>query len=365
MDTNNKDNKNSYNCIDIDNIDDDLKKKIESTKFVYIVALAGVGKTFSGDYLEAVRGWKHIDGDIPFKQVSNPEWLDARQQLMRDGDYAGRGNDAEWVQHESFKAYTNIMVGLTLGGAICSDKVVLTHASYTSEQRRYCKEQLERAGAKEVSTVFLHCDFDAHMETMWKRTNRWANQGGTTVEEVMAGIGFPGVDGFESFVEIQKYMMCFWDEPDDESDQPYTRVDVTAKDVTVLDGLDAALGIIDGENENSGRGRRNFSYPELVQAIWTVDEKRNQAWFDALNASTEDQEEQELARREPQKLAARRTSLLQADKLLSTYRPQDFHFDVGVSTTSSRRLSMPAVALSAPSSGRRRASFITTGKFVE
>jgi hypothetical protein len=140
---------------------------------------------------------------------------------------------------------------------------------------------------------------------------------------------------------------------------------VTAKDVTVLDGLDAALGIIDGENENSGRGRRNFSYPELVQAIWTVDEKRNQAWFDALNASTEDQEEQELARREPQKLAARRTSLLQADKLLSTYRPQDFHFDVGVSTTSSRRLSMPAVALSAPSSGRRRASFITTGKFVE
>jgi hypothetical protein len=426
---------NFHNCIDTDDIDADLQQKIASTTFVYIVALAGVGKTFAGDYLEAVRGWKHIDGDIPFKQSSNPQWLDARQQLMRSGPYAERAGDAEWVQQESFKAYTDILVGLTLGG--CADnaasaasnnasnnasnhnKVVLTHASYTVEQRKYCKEQLLNAGAKKVETIFLHCEFDAHMETVWKRTNRWADQGGTTVEEVMEGIGLPGIQNFESFVEVQKYMMCFWDDPDEASDAPYVTVDVTAKDVTVLDGLDAALGIVEnddgdgdgdgdnndnddgdnGDNEyensndngngdnknnntnnnNSGPGRKNLSYPELVQKIQKVDELRDQAWFDALNAATEDKDEQELARNEPRKLAARRTSLFQADKILSNVRDFDFGFDLDVDLSSSaspstststssrgsRRLSMPAVALSASSNGRRRASFITTGKFTE
>ena len=47
--------------------DDEHKKKIESTKFVYMAAKAGVGKSFSGDYLEAIRGWKHVDGDFPAK----------------------------------------------------------------------------------------------------------------------------------------------------------------------------------------------------------------------------------------------------------------------------------------------------------
>lgn len=43
-------------------ITEDHRKKIESTQFVFVVAMSAVGKTFIGDYLEAIQGWKHVDG---------------------------------------------------------------------------------------------------------------------------------------------------------------------------------------------------------------------------------------------------------------------------------------------------------------
>ena len=43
-------------------ITEDHRKKIESTQFVFVHAKSAVGKTFTGDYLEAIQRWTHIDG---------------------------------------------------------------------------------------------------------------------------------------------------------------------------------------------------------------------------------------------------------------------------------------------------------------
>ena len=332
------------------NIDEDLKKKIESTKFVYLVAKAGTGKTFSGDYLEVVRGWKHIDGDIPVKQQSsNPEWKDAWDQMftlfmteknangpMVNREYFDQKDD-EWIHNECFKAYMKILADLTLEGARDSETVVMSHASYLIPQRIFLTQLLKDAGAKDVSTVFLHTDFDAHMQALWKRTTRQAEQMGKTIEEYGELMGVPNFD-FDKFVEFQKLSYDVWEEPD-ESEQPYKVVDNTAKDVTVFDALDEAFGI----DKNTSRG--DLSYEEQILKIQAIDKKRDEAMIDGIQSKLERNAEEEMAEKEPEKLAARRSSLIELDKL-----------------TSSLHLSGRSSVLSSSS---RRASFIKTGRFEE
>jgi len=294
----------------MDNIDEDLKKKIESTKFVYMVAKSGVGKTFSGDYLEAIRGWKHIDGDIILKgSESNSEYKDATEQMISwiEDRMAVAAQGEELVDTGGWKTYFKIMARLTLEGARDSDTVVITHATSHRFRRDGLRQHLIDAGAKDVSTVFLHCDFDAHMQALWKRYNRLADQGGITIEEHFKSFDMPGIVDFDSFVEQHKHFV--FEEPD-ESEQPYKMVDVTAKDVTTLDGLDEAFGI---ENNKS---RGDGTYDEMAQKIMAVDKKRDQDWMDSKHKAIEDSE----AEKEPKKLNARRSMLLQADMYNSIRR---------------------------------------------
>ena len=38
------------------------QERIASVKIVYVVALSGCGKSFTGDYLGVMHGFKHVDG---------------------------------------------------------------------------------------------------------------------------------------------------------------------------------------------------------------------------------------------------------------------------------------------------------------
>jgi len=279
-------------------IDEDFKKKIESTKFVYMVARSGVGKTFNGDYLQTIRGWKHIDGDGPMKQADGPnsKFKVAHDQMI--GDWKEKLDQGEeWVDTGAWKVYTKELARLMLEGARDSDTVVMTHATYLRQQRTGLRQYLIDAGAKDVSTVFLHCDFDGHMQAIWKRTNCQAEQAGLTIEELGKAHGYPEVVDFDSFVKSQKIMHDFFDKPD-ESEQPYKMVDVTAKDVTVWDSLDEAFGI----EKNKSRG--DLTYDEMIQKIQAIDAKRDQASMDRLHKQAMEDSEtseavKEMAKKEP------------------------------------------------------------------
>ena len=126
-------------------------------------------------------------------------------------------------------------------------------------------------------------------------------------------------------------------------------MDVTAKDVTVLDGLDEAFGIDKTKRRGSGE---DLSYDELAAIIRAVDVKRDQVWMDSNpfpGSEDMDSAEQEMAEKEPKKLAARRSSLIEMDKLESSIR------------LSGRRRSSVVLL----NSSRRRSSFIKTGRFEE
>jgi len=318
------------------NINDEHKRKIESTKFIFCAAKSGVGKSFFGDYLEAIRGWKHVDGDIPYKHAdSSPAYMDMVDQWAGRGEYAEKSK--EWKLNEGWKPLVKELTRLTLEAAKESDKVVLTWIAFSPSQRLFVRQQLVDAGAKDVSMVFLECDVDAHMKAAWARSLKQAEQAGTTVEILLKeNYHFPGIVDFEAFVEFHKLFDVLFAKPHD-SEKPFKVVNNTAKDMTVLDKYDMVAGIQDED-------RGNLSYDELIEIIKKVDVKRDKEWIDSKAKSSE---EKEFAEKEPEKYAARRSSLLEADKLIAIHR---------LSSPSNTRDSQS-------STSSRRQSFLLTGNF--
>jgi hypothetical protein len=344
-------------------IDNELKKKIETTKFVFLVARPGTGKTFSGDYLESVRGWKHIDGDIPVKQMAtNPEWFEASSKMFGFGEYEGKTDFFDGILDHS-KAYFDILARLTLEAARESNTVVMTHATYFRVVRDYFRKLLVDGGAKDVSTVFLKCDPEPHAKALWERINRQARDSGiplsTLLEMWGAKLNEETLEDFTRwFIEKSTVYSAF--EEVEEAEQPYTLINNTAKDATVLDRLDEVFGI------DPNKPRCEGTYEEMIEAIKAVDAKRDEAMyefqrelFEAEAEKNNDEEAkaelEEMAKTEPKKLAARRSSLLDAAKAGSLRRMSSLSKS-GESGRSSTRGSLLLA-------GKRRSSFLVLGKF--
>lgn len=343
-------------------IDEDHKKKIESTQFVYVVAPSGVGKSFTGDYLEAIQGWKHIDGDCIMKNKHlNEHWknLFAKQDKLMDGK-SGEEQMAMAVKEEFYQPMVFEHARLLLEGAKESSKVVLTNFTFFEPHRLLLRKYLTEAGVKEehFTMMFLHCDRDVHNNGAWKRWNFQAECAGCSIEDLFkTAFEMEGIVDFDSFVTIFQdgMSMKFYQDPQ-ESERPYMLVDVTARDITVLDKYDKTLGL-----ENSCR--KDLTYDEMVKRIKTVDQERDKIWGEGLAASKDATEkEKELALKEPKKYVARRSSLFEAEKL-DTIRCMSAITLISDNDGNSRRYSAASEASS--NSKARRVSFIETGKSVE
>lgn len=310
--------------------DDDHRKKIESTRFIFLVAPPGTGKSFSGDYLELFCGWKHVDGDTPLKTPNKtPKYQDLTDRTFQSGPYEGM--DREFFRTEGLKPYMEEIARLTLEAARESDKVVLSWACMFKPMRSYLRQILADAGAN-VTMIVLQCDFVAHMNALWKRHCRQAEQAGITIAELIGGI--TNVDDFIEFEKSGKGWYAGWESIDD-SEEPFVIVDVTPKDETVLDILDAAAG-------TPSSGRSELSMEEIVKKVQAADIARDKKMFEAMKSSMS-HKERKVFEKEPEKYVARRSSLLEVDKRGSISR---------LSITSND---------STEQTSKRRQSFIETG----
>jgi len=220
------------------------KKKIESTQFVLLFAQSHVGKTYLGDYLEAMHSWKHIRGDVSMKNIieANPNYFDLSPQIFTNGTWSYTSEGYMWKFTEEEKASMAKLARITLDGANESNKVVLTFSPYTVPMRSFLRKQLADAGAKDVSVVFLDLDTDARMQGIRENANRISRLVGKPIEEVYNGLGInPNVD-FDSFVKFQKAQDAFYQQPQ-QVEQPFSVIDITPSDSCVLERLDQIVGI--------------------------------------------------------------------------------------------------------------------------
>lgn len=156
---------------------------LNDVEVVYIVGSSGVGKSFSGDYLEIVHGYTHIDGDGPVKQkkrcrhfnkISSDFYTCVNEYWPKNED----GPEHLW-QPYMCELVRQTLAAATQDGHSNNKKIVLTHATYRDKLRRYVFQKLQENGIVKhnMKKIKLLIDPDIQRTTIYKR-NKKISQGG-------------------------------------------------------------------------------------------------------------------------------------------------------------------------------------------
>jgi len=227
---------------------------IATSQIVFIVAMSGTGKTFSGDYLEQIHDFHHVDGDLPLRTCDKPEIEKVVRKLftayVKYPDFSNPKNVAIYEEtKEYWGLYYDHMAENVLEAAKTNDKVVVTFATGANIMRAYFIDKLKEGGAENITMLVLTMDEKEKLKGLYHRTLRqcssgdsslgdsmrlggWDGEGEPTMEEYMVHLKEPGQLGAQIFEQPSEYL------------KEYTKfADVTGRDVTAIDAVDTALGL--------------------------------------------------------------------------------------------------------------------------
>lgn len=160
---------------------------------------------------------------------------------------------------------------LTVEAARDHDKVVLSHATYNQVCRDVVIEALAEGGIKREQITIVQLDIDPKIKQrdLYFRIKAGVEvDGTTTIEEVCRGVmrlEFEGEMTVDKFVELTMSNIseerCFEDCPGAK------KVDVSGRDVSHVDNVDAAIG----------RARdASLAYEEILEKVKPIDAKRDE-----------------------------------------------------------------------------------------
>ncbi|KAL7530501.1 hypothetical protein ACHAWF_003402, partial [Thalassiosira exigua] len=319
---------------------------IGSANIVYIIAEAGTGKSFSGDYLDVVHSFKHVDGDIVLKNSHLPEYRELSKNLLmvfmarEKATTTGDANDCIESEHLWGPHYDEL-ARLTLEAAKDHEKVVLTHATPKNAERDRIVKKLVDGGVprENITLIQLTIDLDVKYRGLYYRTlvQGGVDAGVMTMEDVCKSWGweFEGEMTADKFVECSKKFPSYFkgSEMSFQTRSDATKVDVSGRDITHCDNLDAALGLVRSVD---------WSYENIVNKVKPLDEQRDRDMvaneigrkvLPELMAEIESEQNPDAAKKEDEAkilteaMKKRRSSLFQADlingRLLSSLTVTD------------------------------------------
>merc|ERR1712157_426110 len=110
-------------------------------------------------------------------------------------------------------------------------------------------------------------------QSAWERWQHQAHQAGLSVEELYSKlIGIDGITDYDSWVSKWQDSVVSeqYESPQEEMEQPYKIIDVTARDMSVLNNIDDTLSLSHDDRQPS-----NLSYDEMKERIIAVDKARD------------------------------------------------------------------------------------------
>jgi len=290
---------------------------------VFCVANSGTGKTFTGDYLEIVHGFTHVDGDAPAKKSGRiPEYKDMTDKLV-ECIFTKYHNKV--APDEVWQPYMKELATLTVEATKNSNKVVLTFACLRQEWRDYIMQILKDGVSEEdtVSMLYLTINEDVKLEGLYYRTKRQMEGAGMTLEDAMRLQGWDS-DG-DRDLSVEEYKTFSKNTPGQcgsflcVGPPSYAKVvDVTGRDITALDGVDKALGL---------QRDPNLSYEEIVERVLAIDHKRDaemseifteeklKEFSEKMKNTGENEKAETEMKHEHEKINMRRSSLLSVESL--------------------------------------------------
>ena len=207
------------------------------------------------DYLELIHGFYHVDGDLPLRTADQPEMKAVLKKLFQmRAIVKEKGEDVDNLPAERMKAYeeywgpyNQVQVDSALHAAKTHEKVVITIAQQSQIQREYVMSQLKGGGATTVTMLYLTIDQDTKLEGMYHREVQEAKGAGTSLSDYVKAWGLDWTHDRDPTKEEYKVLMGAPGKMGNMNFDPppsYAKVvDVSSRDETSMDVIDAALGL--------------------------------------------------------------------------------------------------------------------------
>lgn len=242
---------------------------IQSVNIVYLIAPSGTGKSFTGDYLSVIHGYKHVDGDGPLKNAHLPQYKEMMTKAIENGvKYQSKDEDGP---KELWSPHYEELAKLTLEAANDNDKVVLSHATYRQSWRNCVVEKLVEGGIQmeQITIIELTIDPEVKYRGLYYRTKHLAEAANMTMTDFCKlGADSEGEMDEKKFI---KGHMAIGEGKHDQFGKFHDcenskKVDVSGRDITHCDGVDVALGLTRAVD---------WSYEEIRDKVKALDEQRD------------------------------------------------------------------------------------------
>jgi len=286
-----------------------------SKEIVYLIAEPGTGKTFNGDYLQLIHGFYHVDGDLPIRTADQPEMREVVKKFVQiESIVKEKGEDIDNLSVETKKEleqywqpFNQVQVDSALRAAKTHEKVVITFAQSKQICREYVMAKLKEGGATNVTMLYLTIDRDTKLERLYYRTIQQAKSVGASLSDFSKSIGLEWTEDRDPTLEEFKPLMgapgklgnLDFDPP-----PSYAKVvDVSRRDETSLDDIDAALGL-------HRSSVCTETYDTIVTKVRAIDSKRDEDTPYSVEVFAEIKKEMEealaLAKTEEEKVHIKR-----------------------------------------------------------
>jgi hypothetical protein len=179
---------------------------------------------------------------------------------------------------ELWKPYFEEIANQTIDAAKkgSDQHVVLSHATYRQAWREFFVKKLIEGGVKEenITVLYLTINPDVKLKGLYYRSKTQMENGGITLGDFMRTQGWEG-DGDITLSEYIAFMTekhpkevtndTFQEIPDGYG----KTVDVSGRDMSHLDGIDDALGLV------GKRSDKTLTFEEIRDKVKVVDQKRD------------------------------------------------------------------------------------------
>eukprot|EP00984_Skeletonema_dohrnii_P015717 scaffold6847_cov101-Skeletonema_dohrnii-CCMP3373.AAC.3 len=232
------------------NTTSDKYATIKSAQIVYVIGPGGTGKTLTGDYMQVMHGYHHVDGDIPLKHMCLvPEYKVIAEKWIIEGDWA---------------PFYSELARLTLEAAKDNERVVLSHATDKNDHRDHVIKKLIEGGANEDNIIIIQLTIDPRVKArgLYHRAARMAEQSGMTMTGEMTEGKFIDMNLEYEAANADAF----------EVHPKAILVDISGRDVTHFDNVDKALGLT-RSNE--------LTYESICDKVKPIDEARDKKMFES------------------------------------------------------------------------------------
>jgi len=232
---------------------------IQNAQVVYVVGPSGTGKSFTGDYLQVVHGYKHVDGDGPLKSCADPTCYEMTHNMITSNG-----------KKELWSPYFEEIAKRAVDAAKHNDKVVLSHATYQQEVRDVVIEKIVEGGVPRdhITIIELTIDMEVKLRFLYRRNKRGAEQSGITIEE--GSKSYLKWEGDE--LTEEKFVKAMLKSNGGDAfgvfeDCPIaTKVDVSGRDISHCDNIDKALGLNRSDD---------WTYDSICDKVLPLDKERD------------------------------------------------------------------------------------------